>query len=153
MHAWIQWNSGHFIECSRTLLRNLIVDIYDFNYLRASCFPFEFQRSPNPLHLPLPPLHLPSPSLFSTSPPPPPSPPPLPLPPLHLPSPSPPLHLPSPSPPLHLPSLSPPLHLPSPSPSLHPYYPLRLRQPMNCTLYLRSVGFVLFQVEWERIGK
>ena len=73
MHAWIQWNSGHFIECSRTLLRNLIVDIYDFNYLRASCFPFEFQRSPNPLHLPLPPLHLPSPS-----------------PPLHLPSPSPP---------------------------------------------------------------
>ena len=129
MHAWIQWNSSHFIECSRTLLRNLIVDKNDFNYLRASCFPFEFQRSPNPLHLPLP------------------------LPPLHLPSPSPPLHLPSPSPPLHLPSPSPSLHLPSPSPSLHPYYPLRLRQPMNCTLYLRSVGFVLFQVEWERIGK
>ena len=67
-------------------------------------------------------------SPLSTSPPPPPSSPPLPLP-------------------------LPPLHLPSPSPSLNPYYPLRLRQPMNCTLYLRSVGFVLFQVEWERIGK
>ena len=96
-------------------------------------FPLNFKDHPTPCT---------SPSPLSTSPPTPP-----------LSTSPPPLHLPSPSPPLHLPSPSPPLHLPSPSPSLHPYYPLRLRQPMNCTLYLRSVGFVLFQVEWERIGK
>ena len=129
MHAWIQWNSGHFIVFPNALEKPHRRQ-KRFQLPEGFLFSLWISKITQPPAPPPPPLHFPSPS---------PSPPPLPLP--------------SPSPPSPPPLPFPPLHLPSPSPSLHPYYPLRLRQPMNCTLYLRSVGFILFQVEWERMGK